>query len=340
METKKTGVVKSGFKEAIKRFKIVSLPLSFFAVISIGILVLGFYAPITLIFTIPFVVIPSLFSVAAINTIAPNENTHEVIGFFIMFKAYFTQVFMGGYRIIIGLLKAILVFLVLSTVLTAILTTTIISKDPAYIELLSITDPAQLAEAFNNFVESNATFNNVMAITYMSGSFGFFFMCVHHFAVNSFKYNYNFLASLPLPMHDLNVIDKEVMKKHKWSYRKQHYKAFWFLGLLLLLAYAGGELFAYFVLPNINVAQIPVVGLFFALVIGLFFIPYFLNASQQIFITFRPLYVDTLIDLSKKSLDELKQANQITEDKEKELLQIIEAQKIKDKKSDKDKESK
>lgn len=339
METKKIGIVKLGFKEALKRFKIVSLPLSFFAVLTIGMLALGFYAPITLILTIPFIVIPSFFAVAAINTIAPNENTHEALGFFIMFRAYFSQVFRGGYKVIIGLLKALLVSLLISTILTAILTSTVISKDPSYIELISITDPNQFAEAFNNFVANNKTFNNVMEITYMCSSFGFFFMCIHHFAVHSFKYNYNFLSAIPLPMHDLNIINKEVMKKHRWSYLKEHYKAFWFIGLILLLGFAGGELLAYFVMQDINVAQIPVVGLFFALILGLFFIPYFLNASQQIFVNYRPLYVDTLIDLTKKSLEEMKKANQISEDKEKEVLKVIESQKVNNENPDKDKDS-
>ena len=339
METKKIGIVKLGFKEALKRFKIVSLPLSFFAVLTIGILALGFYVPITLVLTIPFIVIPSFFAVAAINTIAPNENTHEALGFFIMFKAYFSQVFIGGYKVIIGILKALLAFLIVSVVLTAILTPTIISKDPGYIELLSITDPNQFADAFDNFVSNNETFNNVMNITYMCSSFGFFVMCIHHFAVHSFKYNYNFLSAIPLPMHDLNIINKEVMKKNRWSYLKEHYKALWFIGLILLLGFTGGELLAYFLMKDINVAQIPVVGLFFALILGLFFIPYFLNVSQQIFMNFRPLYVDTLINLTKKSLEEMKKANQISEDKEKEVLKVIESQKIDIENSNKDKDS-
>ena len=339
METKKNGIVKLAFKESMKRFKIVSLPLSFFAVLTIGILALGFYAPATLILTIPFIVIPSFFSVAAINTIAHNENTHEALGFFIMFRAYFSQIFRGGYKVVVGLLKALLVFLGISIILTAILTSTIISKDPAYIELVSITDAEQFVNAFNDFVANNETFNNIMEITYISSSFGFFFMCIHHFAVHSFKYNYNFISAMPLPMHDLNLINREVMKKSRWSYLKEHYKAFWFIGLILLLGFAGGELFAFFLLKNVNVAQIPVVGLFFALILGLFFIPYFLNASQLIFVNYRSLYVDTLIDLTKKSLDEMKKANQISEDKEKEVLKVIESQKADVEKTDKDKDS-
>ena len=78
METKKIGIVKLGFKEALKRFKIVSLPLSFFAVLTIGILALGFYVPITLVLTIPFIVIPSFFAVAAINTISSELESHNV----------------------------------------------------------------------------------------------------------------------------------------------------------------------------------------------------------------------------------------------------------------------
>jgi len=327
MKTKENSIVKSGFKEAFSRFKIVSMPLSFFAVLSILVLALGFYVPLTLIFTIPFVIIPAFFSVSAINTLAPNKNTHEVVGFFVMFRGYFSPIFRGGYRVIIGFLKAVATFIVISVILTSILTTTILSKDPAYIELQSITDPQKFLDAFNNFVSTNENFNNIMTITYMGGSIGFFVMFIHHFAVNSFKYNYNFLAKLPLPMHDLNLINKEVMHKNRKSFIKEYAKAFWFVGLILVVSYVGGMLLSYFFIPGLNANQFTIVGLFAALIIGLFFIPYFLNASQLIFLKLRPHFIDSLIDLSKKSLAEMKKAKQISEDKEKEVMNIIEAQK-------------
>ena len=339
METKKNSYIKTGFKEALSRFKIVSLPLSFFAILTIGILILGFYFPITLLLTVPFVVIPSFFSVGAINTVAKNENTHEALGFFIMFKTYFSQFFRGGYKVIISFLKSLLVFVIFSVVLSTIFTLTIIAKDPAFIELQAITDPEQLVEALNNFIETNETFNLTTKITYMCASTGFFCMFIHNIGINSVKVNFNFLAKFPLPTSDLNLVNKMVMKKVRKNFRKDYFKTFWFLGLIIFAGFVGGSLLAYFFLKEIYMQQIPVVGALLAFILALFFIPYFLNASQALFLNYQVLYIDTLIDLSKQSLEELKKTQKISEEKEKEVMKMIESEKIDKENNKKDKDS-
>lgn len=343
MRTDKTSIVKESFKEAKSRFVILSLPLSFYALITVGILALGFFVPLTLIFTIPFIIIPCFFSVSAINSIAPNKNTHEGIGFFIMFRAYFSQLFRGGYRVIFGLLKALLVFLASSAILSAILSATVLSKDAGYLafmeQIKSITDTNELTNALNNFINSNKTFNIILIITNSVSFFLGSYMFLHHFAVNSIKYNYNFVAKMPLPMQDLNLIFKLVLKKNRKEFYKQYYKAFWFLGLIFALGFAGGVLIPYFFIPNVDMVQLCVIGLFASFILLLFFIPYFLNASQLIFNNYKTAFVDTLIDLSKQSLEEMKKMQAISEDKEKEVLKIIESQK-EDQSEEKDKDSK
>lgn len=331
MKTGKTSIVKAGFKEAKSRFVILSLPLSFFALITVGILALGFYVPLTLVLTVPFIIIPFFFSVSAINSIASNNNAHEGIGFFIMFRAYFTQLFRGGYRVIMGLLKTLLVFLISSVVLSGILSVTVLSKDPGYIAFMeqvkTITDNNELTNALNNFINTNETFNTILIITNGVSFFLASYMFLHHFAVNSIKYNYNFAAKMPLPMQDLNLIFKLVLKKNRRDFYKQYYKSFWFLGLIFILGFAGGTVISYFFIPNVDMVQMCVIGLFTSFILLLLFIPYFLSTSELIFNNYKSAFVDTLIDLSKQSLEQMKKMQAISEDKEKEVLQIIEAQK-------------
>lgn len=337
---KKNSLEKAAFLEARKKFTIVSLPLSFFALFTIGVLVLGFYFPFSLILTIPFIVIPAFFAVSAINIVAPNKNTHEGLGFFVMFRAYFTHIFRGGYKVVIGFLKSLLTFILSAVILSAILSSTILYKDPQYIELMNkintMADTNAITEALNNFMNTNVTFNNLMIIIYIVSIFLALFMFIHHFAVNSIKYNYNFLSSLPLPMQDLNLIFTTVLRQNRRKFYKMYYKAFWFLGIALAMGYAGGALIAYFFINNIDMVQMSVIGIFGAFIVLLFFIPYFLNASQFIFMEFRPQYVDTLIDLSKKSLEEIKKVQGISEEKEKEVLSILESQKDDPNKENKD----
>lgn len=343
MKSDKNSIVKLGFKEAKKRYLILSLPLSFFALLTIGMLILGFFFPLTLFLTIPFVVIPSFFAVSAINTVANNNNAHEGLGFFVMFRAYFSQIFKGGYKVIIGLLKYLLTYIVSAIILSLILSATVLSKDPAYIELIhqfeTVTDTAQLTQLLNDFINNNVTLNNLMIIISIISVFLGSYFFLHHFAVNSLKYNYNFLSKFPIPVLDLNIVQKIFIKNNFKTFYKNYYKAFWFLGIVFASGYAGGSVLSYFFIPNIDMMQITVVGLFGGFIFLLFFIPYFLNASQLIFIEYRGSYFSILMDLSKESLQKMREAKTITEEKEKEVLKIIESQKDDDLNDDKDNNS-
>ena len=338
MKSSKISETKIAFKLARERMVILSLPLAFFAIITFGVLMLSFFFPILLFVGVPFLVIPSFFAVAAINTISSNENVHEGIGFFIMFRAYFTQIFRGGYKVIFGLLKALLVYLVSSSILIAIFSATILNKDPEYIafidQLSALTDPNQISELLLNFIDTNKAFNNILFISNTIGSFGAFYMFMHHFSVNSIKYNYNFTSKMPLPMADLNLISRNVLKQTRKQFYKEYYKSTWFLGLILIIGYAAGVLIPYFFINNIDIEQINVIGVGLAFTLLLFFVPYFVNVTNLIFAKYRSMYFETLIDLSKKSLDELKKNNAISEDKEKEILNVLESQKDDENKKD------
>lgn len=334
MKNSKNSITKTAFKMARERLVILSLPLAFFAILTFGVLMLSFFFPILLFVGVPFIVIPSFFAVAAINTISSNENVHEGIGFFIMFRAYFSQIFRGGYKVIFGFLKALLTYVVSSSILIAIFSATILNKDPEYIAFIeqinAITDPNQISQLLLNFVDTNQTFNTILFISDTVGSFLAFYIFMHHFSINSFKYNYNFTSKMPLPMQDLNLIFKDVLKRTRKDFYKEYYKSTWFLGLILIIGFAVGVLIPYFFINNIDVVQINTIGLGLSFTLLLFFVPYFVNVSNLIFAKYRPMYFETLIDLSKKSLEELKKNNAISEDKEKEILSVIESQKDED----------
>ena len=149
---------------------------------------------------------------------------------------------------------------------------------------------------------------------------------MHHFGVNSVKYNYNFVAKMPLPMQDLNVISKKVQKENRKGFYKDYYKAFWFLGLILIVGYFAGSLLAYFFIDNIDMVQISFLGFFGSFILLLLFVPYFLSASSIIISGYRKKYFHTLIDLTRKSLLQMKRAKEISEDKEKEVIELLESQ--------------
>ncbi len=249
-----------------------------------------------------------------------------------MFRAYFSQIFRGGYKVIVGFLKSLLVFMITAIILSLLLTNLVLNKDPTYVDFINkinmMVDTNQILDEVNNFMATNRNFKIVINVVNISSMCTALYMFIHHFAVNSIKYNYNFVASLPLPMSDLNVIFKHVLHKTRGKFYSQYYKAFWFLGIALIGGFAAGSLLTFFFAENITTAQICVTGMLGSFVVLLFFLPYFLNASQQLFLNQRNIYVDVLIDLSRKSLEEMKRNQAISEEKEKEIMSVIEAQKI------------
>lgn len=339
MKTNNFSLTKTAFKESKKRFVIISLPLSFFALITIGVLVLGFFAPFTLLLTVPFIVIPSFFSIAAINCIALNKNTHEGLGFFIMFRAYFSSFFRGGYKVILGLLKFLLALLISSLIISIILVNTILVKDPGYVEFINqmntITDPNALVDLMNNFFETNQAFQEVIYLGYILSFFVAFIVFLHHFSVNHFKYNYNFEAKMPLPIQDLNLISKEVIRANRKDFYKSYYNLNWFLLVIAIIGYLAGSLLSFFFVKNIDMTQAAIVGLFGAFILLLLFIPYYLCGSELQFSGFKKDFLNKLIELSMKSLEEMKKARNISEEKEQEVIKFLNDQKELEEKDDK-----
>lgn len=333
----KKSISATAFKRAKSSFVTISLPLSFFALLTILMLILAFVAQWTLLLTVPFIIVPAFFSVAALNTLVDRPEAPVGVGFFVMFRGYFSQPFRGGFRVIFGLLKFFFVYLIVSLLLTVILTNTVLNKDPAYLAFIesskTMTD-AEFIDATAKFISENASFKMIMFVTTSAGLLGGTYMFLHHITTGLVKYNYNFLSKLPLPTQDLNVIHKAVMKKNRAAFNKDYYKVVWFLALIFIGGYALGTLIPYFFLPQISPLSCPVIGLFVAFILLLFFIPYLINGMQLIFEKYRSEYTNTFIELSMKSIEEIKKHQEISEEKEKEILQFLESQKPDENKKD------
>ena len=177
------------------------------------------------------------------------------------------------------------------------------------------------------YINTNPVFNRIVLIVNSASSFVSFCILILHFSTNAFKYNYNFMSKIPLPMPDLVQIDRKVRKENRKEFCFDYLKTYWFVFIILVIGYAGAFVVSLFFINNIDMIQLNVISIFGSFILLLFFIPYFLNANQILFNKYRLRYVDALIDLSKQSIEQLKKTQNISEEKEKEVIKILESEK-------------
>lgn len=315
------------WRENCGRISISLAIFSLFVILSLG---LAFLSPFTLIITLPFVIIPSFFALSGVFVIPEKENERESLSFFILYRNFYTPLFRGGYRVLIGLLKALLVFAVSLTVFTAIVYGVVLAKDQTFIDLINSigTDISNqdLINQLVEYIESNelvSTLTNVSIIVSLNLSLLTF---VHHLGVHSIKIYHNFLTNAPLPFSDLNYIYNITYSKIKHSIRKDYFKAFWFVQLALFIGAFGGSVLGWFLLNNVSPEQIFIFGTFIAFIFILFFIPYYLFASRLIYQKYATNFIETFIKESFKSIEEIKKTTKIDPEKEKEIKDFLENQ--------------
>lgn len=340
--SKQFSIRKEALKLTAKKFANMSVPLSIFAVLFILSLIAAYFVPLTLIITVPFLVIPSFFGLTGCSAFLSKKEGKEGTTFVFMFRSYFSGLFRGGYKVIIGLIFTIIIYIGISLLLSIILSNTVLVNDPGFIELRNaiqtITDVATLNKIVGEYLSNNELFNNVVLIISAGGLFVGVWYFIHHVCTNNIKYYNNLISATPLPIPDLNIIHKFTVRKVRGSFYKDYYGSLWLFLLLLPIGMVGGTLLGKLVIPNTSPIQCAIIGLFGIFVLTLFFIPYYLNVAEIIYLKYSRNYIETFVNLSLQSIEQLKKTQQIDPEKEKAVMEFLEKQKesIKDKEDKKE----
>ena len=127
--------------------------LFWFVFLTLLSLCLAYLLPYSLIVTIPLVILPSYFALTAMNVIKGTKNS-EGVKFWRMYRAYFSQLFFGGYRVWIGLLKSFGAYFVSTFVGFLIFDLTVLNGNSEYQEILNKSmDPAQMNQAASELLD-------------------------------------------------------------------------------------------------------------------------------------------------------------------------------------------
>lgn len=302
----KNSLVKMAFKSYKNNFLLKTTSSSFFGLALIIVLFLGYVFPLSIFLTIPFIVLPFLLSFILDN--ATQQNVKRKSGIFAFFPAYFTKEMFGGFRVIIGFLKSLLAYVIVSSVLITILYLTKGQYDASLVTILSdvknATNNDDLLKIIGDLQE-NQTFILMSNISEISAIFVASFIFLHHIFTNSFKYFFNLIQPKPMPMKVVNYFHKHTFKKIRKPFYKDYYSSIWFVILIYMLGFASGA-----VISTLLIGLVGSNAAFFSLIIGVLFILYFLPYIYDVLgimgKKYMPKYFETIIELSTKEYEQLK----------------------------------
>ena len=334
-KTSKVSISKIAANRTRKTFPRKMTLLAILVVVCIASLALALFLPETLILTVPLLIAPAVFAFMAVNTVLETPIPNDEMGFFMMFKLYFNRFFFGCYK----LLKAIVIAFLWVFVVTFISSTIFFLANPDLLDsmtaVMQTASEQNMAEELLKVMEANQNYNLFITLSTAGATFVGFLVFLHHALIEGFKYYFNFLAKAPILATDLNTISKSTFKKIKRPFYKDYYKCVWFIPILMLIGYAGGVAIGIFLL-DVDINQLSVIGMFGSLILTMFTIPYYFDCTYEIFKKYHQEYINTFIKLSMDTIKEMKKNEEISKEKEKEILNFLEEQK-KDKKSNKEK---
>ena len=343
-ENKQPNILKSirqsYFHHFLEKSALSTVLMLFISVCLIG----GYFLPISLIITVPFLVAPILLGYILEN-ISVNGGDFSLKRVFLGFKLYYSPHFFGCFRMIIGTVKAMVTYLVLSITLFMILHYTMGMNNEVYANIfnaiLNSETDSQLLQNLQDLT-ANHTYIQItnIALTISIGLASMWF--IHHVLVNSLKIFYNVVNKKHLPMNASNFLFALSFKKYRRYFYIDYYQSFWFIFLTFIACYVGGCLLAIFVF-NQSGAQTAIIGLFAASLVSVYLLPYIFDVYFMIFSMFSLFYLDTLFDEAER-LKLFGVSLRINEEEKKNIKgaanELLNALKSKPKKEDKEENKK
>ena len=319
-----------------------SMHLFYFALFTICSIALAYLAPYTLILTIPILVVPSYFAFSSMNAIKGARYSEEAT-FFKLYKSYFSQFFLGGYRLLIGLLKAILTYTVLNTVIFSVYERVVLSKNAEYnalIQKLQINGDITTAyDEMLSFMSNNEAIEKAILLISTIAVFVAILVFLQHIAKHSVKMRRNLFSKHPFPVRQYHYVDRAVRRDNRKFLFSTYFRTCWFIQLLIVLAGVGGIVFSYFFLKLFNTGQAISISLFLMFVLTLPFLNYISKVQDMIYVTLMDTYEDTFGRLTLEFINKYRDKIGIPDEDAKKIEEILNAtkKKVEDPPKDEDK---
>ena len=329
-ETKKDKTTSSVFRtvlaETRKTSDGFSIELLYFSLFTIISLIIAYLVPFSLIVTVPFVIVPSYFAFTSMRAVK-FQNKDVRPSFFKLFSLYFSQLFFGGYRLLVGFLKSLLVYLVVTTILFTIFEYSVFLNIPefkAIVDKIATTnDYTSVLNEFDSFLLNNETIKGYVFIISSVALTCASIMFIHHIGKHSIKMKRNFFIKHAAPIKLLYVVDRRVRRDHFKDFLKIYFKGAWFIQLALLIAGSGGILLGYFFLRNQDVSSVSIISIFLMFLVAIPFMNYIAKLQEYLYFKYQKAYEDTFVKITLEMITKYKDKLEIEEKDLSELEQIL-----------------
>ena len=277
--------------------------VSFLAIFITACLAIAYFFPFTILLTVPLVIVPLLLGFIVEN-MASNSGEQSPGRMFRGFKLYFSDKFYGCFRILEGLIKTLLVYMIVSTIMAIILHFTMGMNDPSYAQLISnIMDRQNIGDLEKNLWEllENPTYilmSNIGEIVSIGLAS---YMIIHHVLTHSYKLFYNLLGPKLSSMYVVNLLHRRTFGRIRKEFYSNYYSSFWYMIPVYVLLYAGGALLGLLVFNRTGVES-AFIGIFTASIVSIFFLPIIFDTLQLIFSLYGFEYLKTLLILQDDPL--------------------------------------
>lgn len=278
---------------------------SIFGAILMLSLILGYFFTLSFLVTIPLLIIPSAFALA-ITTISLNANIpYSIRSFFKSIKMYFSKEFMGVYRVIIGLLKALLVFAIIYVGIFSFVLTILVYQDQTLIHMLNTNTPQV---DIMNYIATNGIYIKTSYLFFSAAITAATLMFIHHLVVNTLKISLNVHSTKPIEMAKINILFRFEFKYFKSTFYRHYLKHIWYIYLIFVLAAAGGFIFNYYFISK-ELEKCITFGYIVAFLIFTYLIPYIVNVVEFIYLTNYDEFMKASLKASNDILNKVKQTD-------------------------------
>lgn len=319
-------VFKTVFAETRKTNDGFSMELLYFSLFTIVSLIIAYLLPFSLIVTVPFVIIPSYFAFTSMRAVK-FQNKEIKPSYFKLFSLYFSQLFFGGYRLLVGFLKSLLVYLLVTIILFTIFEYAVFLNIPEFKAIVdkisTTTDYTSLLNDYNSFLLNNETIKGYVFIISSVALTCASIMFIHHIGKHSVKMKRNFFIKNAAPIKLLYVVDRRVRREHFKDYFLIYFKCAWFIQLALLIAGSGGILIGYFFLRNQNVSSVSIISIFLMFLVSIPFMNYIAKLQEYIYFKYQKVYEDSFVKITLEMITKYKDKLEIEEKDLSELEKIL-----------------
>ncbi len=329
VETKKNDEIDFRFivYETLKSRRGIPMHLFFFIMFTLVSLMIAYVLPFSLLITVPFVIAPSYFAYTSV-CIGKDSKHGEDFSFFRMYKVYFTNLFFGSYRLLLGLLKSFAAYVGSEMVLIFIFDATIFSKIPGYSalaeKLVTSTDYTAVFDEYYKFISTNETMVRFTFLaTVISLVFASFFF-IQHIGKHSLKIRRNLFRKPPLPAAQVSYVYKTFRREHRGELIKSYIKFAWFYQLLLILAGGGGVVLSFFVLKNIDAYQAAVISIALMFIVSIPLFNYISKMQDIIYISLANDFEKANVRLTLQLFEKYKEKIDISEEDLGKIKDILE----------------